>query len=65
MQDKLKKQKSLATVRAVIPADIKDKAVLILDDLGLTQSDVILQLFTYIADYAESPFEVKNKVVKR
>lgn len=49
-------------VRAVIPTEIKDQVVEVLRKKGLTQTDVILDLYKYIAMYKDIPFD-KEEIV--
>ena len=55
--------KSDAVVRARIPADTKDRAIAVLDKMGLTASDLIRLTFLRVAEEERLPFavEVPNK----
>lgn len=51
---------SNATVKARIPQDVKDRAVLALEKMGLNTSDVIRLVLMRIADEGRLPFEIKT-----
>jgi len=48
------------TVKARIPQDVKDRAVLALEKMGLNTSDVIRMVMMRVADEGKLPFEVKT-----
>ena len=50
--------KSDAVVRARIPADTKDRAIAVLDKMGLTASDLIRLTFLRVAEEERLPFSV-------
>ena len=51
--------KSDAVVRARIPADTKDRAIAVLDKMGLTASDLIRLTFLRVAEEGQLPFAVE------
>ncbi len=51
--------KSDAVIRARIPADIKDRAIAVLDKMGLTPSDLIRLTFLRVAEEGRLPFAVE------
>lgn len=53
---KLNKSSECEIVRGRVPKKMKREAVQVLDEYGLTQSEVINYLFEYIATYREIPF---------
>lgn len=50
-----------AVVRARIDKDLKDKAKVVLDDIGLTESLAIRLLFINIVKNGKLPFELESK----
>lgn len=50
-------------VRAFVQKEIKEQAVDVLSSMGLTQSDVINDLFKYIATYKDVPFDKEEIVI--
>ncbi|MDH2998052.1 hypothetical protein A1D22_09195 [Pasteurellaceae bacterium LFhippo2] len=54
---------SISIVRARVPTDLKEEVVEILSELDLTQSDVILDLYKYIATYKTIPFEREEIII--
>lgn len=51
-----------SVVRAVIPTELKNEAIEILSELGITQSDVIQDLYKYIVQNRTIPFS-KEEIV--
>lgn len=51
-----------SVVRAVIPTELKNEAIEILSELGVTQSDVILDLYKFIVQNRTIPFS-KEEIV--
>lgn len=49
--------KKNSVVRAVVPKELKDEALEILDEMGISQSAVIQDLFKYIVMYRTIPFQ--------
>ncbi|WP_020373479.1 type II toxin-antitoxin system RelB/DinJ family antitoxin [Sulfobacillus thermosulfidooxidans] len=58
--------KANAIVRARIPAETKDKALAVLEKMGLTASDLIRLTFLRVAEEERLPFavEVPNKTTR-
>lgn len=55
-----------AVVRSRIRADVKEKAAAVLEDMGLTVSDVVRIVLTRVANEETLPFELKpNKLTRR
>lgn len=54
-----------AVVRSRIRADVKEKATAVLEDMGLTVSDVVRIVLTRVANEETLPFELKpNKLTR-
>ena len=54
-----------AGVRSRIRADVKEKATAVLEDMGLTVSDVVRIVLTRVANEETLPFELKpNKLTR-
>jgi len=54
-----------AVVRSRIRADVKEKAAAVLEDMGLTVSDVVRIVLTRVANEETLPFELKpNKLTR-
>jgi DNA-damage-inducible protein J len=54
-----------AVVRSRINADVKQKAAAVLEDMGLTVSDVVRIVLTRVANDNALPFELKpNKLTR-
>lgn len=58
--------KADAVVRARIPAETKDRALAVLEQMGLTASDLIRLTFFRVAEEGRLPFavEVPNKATR-
>jgi DNA-damage-inducible protein J len=54
-----------AVVRSRIRADVKEKAAAVLEDMGLTVSDVVRIVLTRVANEETLPFELKPKKLTR
>lgn len=59
--------KADAIVRARIPAEMKDKALIALEKMGLSASDLIRLTFLRVAEEGRLPFEVAipNKTTRK
>ena len=59
--------KADSVVRARIPAEIKDKAVRALNNMGLSASDLIRLTFTRVAEEGRLPFpaETPNRATRK
>ena len=54
-----------AVVRSRISADVKEKATVVLEEMGLTVSDVMRIVLTRVANEKALPFDLKpNKLTK-
>lgn len=54
-----------AVVRSRISADVKEKATAVLEEMGLTVSDVMRIVLTRVANERALPFELKpNKLTR-
>lgn len=54
---------SYAVVRARLPIDIKEQAIEVLENLGITQSELIQAAFCYVATYKEMPFKKEEILI--
>jgi DNA-damage-inducible protein J len=54
-----------AVVRSRISSDVKEKATAVLDEMGLTVSDVMRILLTRVAKENALPFDLKPKKLTR
>lgn len=62
---KKKSNGTKAVVRAMIPKEVKDEAVAFLDEVGVSQSEVIYMIFKYIAEYREIPLAREEILTKK